>query len=97
MFAARGNILVKRWFDLLSILLNHTGNIAPSYGNIALYAAGHNVQGLSLMLAMHSTSGRKHTEQLNSRTMQCSDEEDQIENCGLQRDDALSKENQCNV
>ena len=43
MLSAWGNILIKGRLDLLSVLLNHTGNITPSYSNIALNAAGHSI------------------------------------------------------
>lgn len=41
--SAWGNILIKGWLDLLSVLLNHTGNVTPSYSNIALNTAGHSI------------------------------------------------------
>lgn len=42
--SAWGDILIKGWLDLLSILLNHAGDIPPSYSNIALDAAEHSMQ-----------------------------------------------------
>lgn len=43
MLSAWGNVLIKRWLDLLSVLLNHAGDIPPSYSNIALDAAEHSM------------------------------------------------------